>query len=356
MHRGAHTDDDDIFAAMERARIAICGFGEIASKAHLPAILKAKDRFQLAAIIDPELDAARRKFAAFSVPIENNIEIPFYQKLSDCLANETTVTTVAICTPSSVTLDLAAIALQAGKHVLVEKPPGDWRRLAGLEEIARKQQVTFFTAYHTAACIAFPIAKEWLHANELCKVHVTWKESVRKWHPGQVWVTEKNPAANTCEGVLDMVFNPLSLLYALLGPLEFQSSHLSVPSNWETPIAGTFQLSANTNDTIVPVSGEFAWDYEPTAQGTDEIWSIDLYSSSSVLQLREGGCQAFIDGRRVTTEPTPSYPLETEYENLYERFSTLILDSTSLVDETTPRLLQELQNKASRSVCDEYHF
>jgi len=343
-------------------RIAVCGLGEIASNAHLPAILRNPHKFQLAAIVDPNRNAALETLEnTFSL---TESDIPVYSSLSQCLLDNSAaknLDAVAVCTPSSVTLDLAEIALQAGKHVLVEKPPGDWRRLQGLEELARDKHASFFTAYHTAACVGFQDAQEWLkmHGCQLERVQVTWKESVRKWHPGQVWVTEKNPTTNVCEGVLDMVFNPLSLLVALLGPLQFQSSSLSVPSNWETPISGHFRLAAPTNlsqsenqgkkSKSVPVTGDFAWNYEPTKPGEpEEIWTIDFHSSinSSTLSLQDGGSQVFVDGRRTTTQSTASYPLEPEYENLYQQFSKLIENQASAIDDVTPRLLEEIQSGA----------
>lgn len=348
--------------------IAICGFGEIATKAHLPAILKASGQYRVVAIIDPNREMAVTRLGHFGL---SEKDVAVYQGLAECLGDfnskksskRTTLDAVAVCTPSLVTLDLAAEALQAGKHVLVEKPPGDWRRLFGLQSVAQNQRIAFFTAYHTAACVGLPHAKEWLtaRANSLEKIQVTWKECVRKWHPGQEWVTRKNPAGNVCEGVLDIVFNPLSLLFALLGPMQFRASTLVVPSNWETPISGSFALTANTNtgNIPIPVNGEFGWDYERAAsdgEGPDEIWTIDFHGQSSVLSLQEGGCQVYRDGQRVTTQSTAAYPLGPEYQNLYKQFSTLVANRSCAVDDTTPRLLQEIQDKATRGTCQAYNM
>ena len=114
-------------------------------------------------------------------------------------------------------------------------------------------------------------------------------------------------------------------------------------------------FSNGSNDTI-PVTGEFAWDYEPqgSSGGPEELWQIEFHSTTSTLSLKEGGCQAFIDGRRVTTQPTAAYPLEPEYQNLYKQFMTLIAERACAVDETTPRLLQEIQEKAERSIGPPY--
>ncbi|CAB9508773.1 1-dehydrogenase [Seminavis robusta] len=336
--------------AKTTVNIVLGGFGEIATKAHLPAIQRSDNNFRLVAIVDPNRDAALERLSHFSLSEE---DIGVYQSLSSCLqdCNHYDIDAVAVCTPSTVTLDLALVAIRAGKHVLVEKPPGDWRRLREIKQMAEGQQLAFFTAYHTAACVGYPLAKSWLNKNldSLQKVHVTWKESVKKWHPGQIWVTRKGTSAvQGCDGVLDIVFNPLSLLYALLGPLTYQESNLEVPKNWETPIAGSFNLIAANNDKGIPVTGDFAWNYEPASgAGPGEIWTIDFESSnSSVMSLQDGGNQEYVDSERVTSEPTAPYPLKPEYENIYRTFANLIETSTSSVDDTTPKLLEEIQGNA----------
>lgn len=343
-------------------RIAICGFGEIATKAHLPAISRScGGLFRLAAVVDPDRATVAEKLGNL-LPSEN-CAVRLYRSLSECLADAEdaaiSLDAVSVCTPSTVTLDLAHNALEAGKHVLVEKPPGDWKRLKGLRELAASRQVTLFTAYHTAVCVGLPHSQEWLrtHARDLKQVRVIWKESVRKFHPCQVWVTKKDPSTNACEGVLDIVFNPLSLLFALLGPLEFQSSSLTVPSNWETPISGSFSLTATAPESggVIPVTGDFAWDYEPDEPDEpEEIWTVSFRTPTSTLLLTDGGSQVYVDGRRVTTQPTAAYPLEPEYENLYCQFASLIASKQSAADETTPRLLQEIQAGAIWNSCPAY--
>lgn len=337
--------------------VVICGFGEIANKSHLPAIVKSNGKFRLAAIVEPNRQMALERLVVFSSTYSlDTKDISVYTSLPECLSalkdSAIHCDAVSVCTPLKVTLDLAQEALEAGKHVMVEKPPGDWRKLQSLEKLAERQHVTLFTAYHTAACVGLDHIKQWLqkHSGSLESVQVNWKESVRKWHPGQTWVTQKNPIGNFCEGVLEMVFNPLSLLVAVLGRLEFMSSRLVIPSNWETPISGEFKLVTSSSNKKVSLTGSFAWDYEPETSGApEEIWTMTFHATTSTMHLEDGGSQVYVDGHRITTQPTAEYQLGPEYGNLYRQFSTLIANKACAVDDITPRLLQQIQEEA---VCD----
>ena len=78
--------------------------------------------------------------------------------------------------------------------------------------------------------------------------------------------------------------------------------------------------------------------------------------AKSVLHLKDGGSQVYVDGQRVTTQPTSSYPLKPEYENLYDRFYNLVCQRKCHVDDATPRLLEEIQDNAARSVGPPYNL
>ena len=93
---------------MNPLRIAIIGFGKIARDRHVPAIA-ATEAAVLSAIADPNASLAGMPHAA---------------TLDELLRNGPPFDAVALCTPPQVRRDLAAMALAAGKHVMLEKPPG----------------------------------------------------------------------------------------------------------------------------------------------------------------------------------------------------------------------------------------
>lgn len=334
--------------------IIIVGFGTIARQAHLPAILSRSDA-TLVAIVD-----------TIHPILPSVITAPVYHSLSDAVATHSDATVACICTPKAVTLDLAAEAIALGLHVMVEKPPGGYRRVAEVWEEARKMGVVMFTGYHSTMPAGVEHIVEWLRGWErernegieeegIVEVSVDWRENVLKWHPNQTWVTTKDGG-----GVLDMLFNPISLLVYVFSTSssissssssehhnwKVISSSLQRPTNWDSAINGTalLHLHLANNTPLARVSLRFAWDHEPM---TDQIWSMTLTNGTSQLRVTDGGAQVQVDGRKLTTEKTEEYVLGPEYVRLYDKlFSELIVTGMSYVDGETPRIVEEVERVA----------
>src|SRR5262249_23937275 len=139
-------------------------------------------------------------------------DLPHFATLDDLLRGGPPVDAVAVCTPPQVRRREAAIALAAGKHVLLVKPPG-----AGVSEIesliapATDANTTVFTAWHSRFGAAVEPARQWLASRRIRSVHIEWKEDVRVWHPGQRWIFEPGGL-----GVFDPGINALSILTRIL--------------------------------------------------------------------------------------------------------------------------------------------
>ncbi|GIL25046.1 Gfo/Idh/MocA family protein [Actinocatenispora comari] len=96
-------------------RLALAGLGDIATHAHLPALLRS-ERVEVAALVDPLPE--RLAAAARLVP-----EAATHASLTPVLADPSLVA-VVVATPPWVTTGLVRDALAAGKYVLAEKPLG----------------------------------------------------------------------------------------------------------------------------------------------------------------------------------------------------------------------------------------
>jgi len=93
-------------------RVGVIGTGWVATSRHIPA-LRADRRASLEAVLDPnqeKSDATARRFGISGA----------FHDLDLFLAEPLDV--VSICTPPTTHAELIRAALQAGKHVLVEKP------------------------------------------------------------------------------------------------------------------------------------------------------------------------------------------------------------------------------------------
>jgi predicted dehydrogenase len=99
---------------MAKLRAAILGAGLITGKKHLPAFACLRDKVDLVALCDVNLEAAEKLGKSFGVP-------RFYRDLAELMDKEKP-DLIAICTPPRTHATLATQAIRRGCHVLIEKP------------------------------------------------------------------------------------------------------------------------------------------------------------------------------------------------------------------------------------------
>jgi D-galactose 1-dehydrogenase len=177
-------------------RLAIVGFGKIATTRHLPAIA-ATSGVALVAIADPRTASA---------------DVPHFASLDALLRDGPAIDAVVLCTPPQVRTAQARLALAAGKHVMLEKPPGATvSEITPLIAAAKVAGKSLFATWHSRFAPAVEPARELLATRKIEAVTITWKEDVRVWHPGQTWIFEAGGF-----GVFDPGINALSILTRIL--------------------------------------------------------------------------------------------------------------------------------------------
>lgn len=97
----------------DAVRVGLVGAGAIAQIVHLP-LLKEIPGARVEALCDVHDHKARA--------LADRLEIPHVFRSLDELLDSDTVDAVVICTPNDLHAEQAIAALQAGKHVLVERP------------------------------------------------------------------------------------------------------------------------------------------------------------------------------------------------------------------------------------------
>lgn len=281
----------------EAIRVALVGIGKIATDQHVPSLAASPD-WELAA----------------TVSRNGSVEgVEAFRDMETMLASCPDIPVISLCLPPVPRFDYAVAALRAGRHVMLEKPPGaTLAEVYALESMAQKAGVTLYTTWHSRMARGVAAAKAWLADRSVTRAHITWRESVRKWHPGQDWVFEPGGM-----GVFDPGINALSILTEILPfPVHLVSADLAFPENRATPIAARLSFSDN-------VSAEFDWREE----GQD-IWDIQIETDNGTLMLRHGGNALEIDS--VSQGEAPG--LEGEYPALYARMAALVRNGESEVD------------------------
>jgi len=112
---------------LSKVRVGVLGAGAWAEHAHIPGFLR-DPRCEVVAIADPVIERARAFAERFGIP-------EAYAS-HEALIGRADIDLVDVCTPSATHFDLSMAALDAGKHVLCEKPVAydytETRRAAGI--------------------------------------------------------------------------------------------------------------------------------------------------------------------------------------------------------------------------------
>jgi D-galactose 1-dehydrogenase len=302
-------------------RIAIVGFGKIARDQHVGAI---------AAVPGATLAAVASRNAA-------QPGLPHFATIEELLEQGPAIDAVSLCTPPQVRRAQAAAALAAGKHVMLEKPPGTGvAELDPLIAMAGEAKRTLFATWHSRHAPAVEPAREWLAARRIISVHINWKEDVRVWHPGQAWIWEPGGL-----GVFDPGINALSILTRILPkPVFVTAAELAFPANCQAPIAANLTLSDIEG---LPVTAEF--DFRQTGP---QSWDILVETDQGRMNLSRGGRIMAIDGKTVAEAP------DEEYRELYRRFVTLAATGESDVDLAPLRLVADAFLLGRRSIVEPF--
>jgi D-galactose 1-dehydrogenase len=280
-------------------RLAIVGLGKIARDQHVPAIAGTAG-IELAAI------------ASRNASIEG---IAHFTTLDQLLDRAPDVDAVALCTPPQTRGMQALAALKAGKHVLLEKPPGATvSELTPLMTAARETGRTLFATWHSRFAPAVEPARALLAGREIRSVVIEWKEDVRVWHPGQAWIWQPGGL-----GVFDPGINALSILTRILPrPFFLTEAELSFPANRAAPIAADLVFSDQTG---LPIRAEFDW-----RQTGPQTWDISVETDAGRVTLSAGGSRLVHDERTLVDEK------QAEYPGIYRRFVELVATGSSDVD------------------------
>jgi D-galactose 1-dehydrogenase len=284
---------------MAPIKLAIVGIGKIVRDQHLPAVAKNSD-YQLIA-------AASRNGVVDG--IDN------YKSIEEMLASKPEIEAVSLCMPPQFRYEAALAALQAGKHVFLEKPPGATiSEVQDLQRIAAAKGVSLLASWHSRYAPAVEAAKSFLAASPIRSMTVTWKEDVRHWHPNQAWIWEAGGL-----GVFDPGINALSIVTHILPkPVFLSSAVLEFPENRDAPIAAALNF---TNSDKLKVEAVFDW-----RQTGKQTWDIEAVTEQGAMRLADGGAKLFIDGKLAFEKP------EEEYPELYRRFAEIIKTGVSDAD------------------------
>jgi len=301
-------------------KIALVGIGKIALDQHVPALAASPD-WELAATVSR------------SGGVDG---VESWRDFDEMLAARPDIPVVSLCLPPVPRFDYAMKALRAGRHVMLEKPPGaGLSECTVLERTAQALGLSIFATWHSREAAMVAPAKAWLAGKTIIAGRINWREDVRQWHPGQDWVFEPGGM-----GVFDPGINALSILTEIAPrPVHLRAARLEFPENRHTPIAAQLQLSFG-------IEADFDWRQEGR-----QTWSITLQTDGGTLALHDGGARLIIND---TTVDTP--PAQGEYPRLYNRMARLVRTCQSDMDLSPMVLVADAFTLGSRVTTAPFHF
>jgi D-galactose 1-dehydrogenase len=305
----------------QKTKVALVGIGKIALDQHVPAINASPD-WELAATVS-------RKGAVEGVEA--------YTDFAAFLAARPDVPVVSLCMPPVPRYAYAEAALLAGRHVMLEKPPGaTLAEVHALQAMAADRGLTLYTTWHSRMAHAVAAAKAWLADKAVHQAHITWREDVRKWHPGQDWVFEPGGM-----GVFDPGINALSILTDILPQsVHLTAATLEFPANRQTPIAAQLTFTGQ-------VTADFDW-----RQTGPQTWDITVETDRGPMALRMGGNVLELDGQAAAGENT----IMGEYPALYARMADLVAKGQSEVDLAPMTHVADAMTLGRRIMVDPFDF
>lgn len=305
-------------------KVALVGIGKIAIDQHVPAIAASPD-WELAATVS-------RHGSVDGVEAFTNLGA-----LLDARAD---IRVISLCLPPVPRFAHAMQALKAGRHVMLEKPPGaTLSECHALESAARAAGLTLYATWHSRHADMVPAAKAWLAGKRLRSLRVTWKEDVRRWHPGQAWIWEPGGL-----GVFDPGINALSIVTEILpDDIHVSDAVLEVPANCQTPIAARIAFHHPDG---AEVSAVFDW-----RQEGDQTWEIEAVTDAGTLLLKDGGAVMQVDGK-TTGDPAP---LGGEYPRLYDRMARFVQQGGGEVDLRPMALVADAFTLGRRETVAPFH-
>ncbi|WP_404405675.1 Gfo/Idh/MocA family protein [Jeotgalibacillus malaysiensis] len=302
---------------MDKLRIGIIGVGGIAVSRHLPSFLALGNDVDVTAVCDVNAERAKTVARDYQIPYHTDD----YHKIFD------KVDAVTICTPNKFHAEIAIAALEAGKHVLCEKPMAmTTAECKAMIEASEKADKVLMIAYHYRHTKEAVAAKRFINAGEIGRPLVSRAQAIRRRKvPG--WGVFTNKDLQGGGSLIDFGCHFLDLALHLMDFPEIAE------------VSGATYNELSRQDDVVNQWGKF----DPTTFEVDDHATAYIKFKDGATLLFETSWAANLadDQETVTVSGTKGgldvYPLK-----LYQAKYGMLLDQEAywISDDENPGLPQ----------------
>jgi predicted dehydrogenase len=201
--------------AKKNLRIGLVGVGAAAQINHIPA-LKRMEGVEITALCDRDPEKAARVAQKFGIPRA-------HQRFDDLLADEE-IDAVDLCTPNYLHSPMATAALEAGKHVLCERPLArSADEAAAMVKAAKKADRVLMCAVQHRFRPDAMLLKKFVEKGDLGEIFFAkagWLRQRTEWDSDE-WRRQKRESGGGV--VLDLGFQMLDLSLWMMGNPKVES-------------------------------------------------------------------------------------------------------------------------------------
>lgn len=222
----------------EPLRVGIVGAGGIAQGVHIPNYLKCGSRVEIVALADIQLDRAKEVAATHHIPY-------VFASVEEML-DKVSLDAVSVCTPNKFHVSVTLAALEAGCHVLCEKPPAlCWQEAELMADAAQRAGKILTYGLHYRHFPEVETLKKFIDAGDLGEIYASRAIAVRRRGiPG--WGVFTNKELQGGGPLIDIGVHMLDTALYLMGyPLP------------DTVFAATYQKIGNRQG--VGMMGDWDW-------------------------------------------------------------------------------------------------
>lgn len=158
---------------MSVLRVGIIGAGGIAQDVHIPSYLSNGEKIEIVAIADVAADRAQSVADTFNIPHA----FGSYEEMF----REVKLDAVSICVPNKFHVDATVTALQAGCHVLCEKPPAmDVEEAELMKKTAEEAGKILTYGFHFRYQPEVATAKRFIDGGEFGDIYAARVQAIRR--------------------------------------------------------------------------------------------------------------------------------------------------------------------------------
>ncbi|GAB2540069.1 Gfo/Idh/MocA family protein [Gracilibacillus alcaliphilus] len=158
---------------MTKLKVGLIGAGGIATSVHIPAYEAVADKVEIAAIADVAYDRAKA--------VAEQSGIPAVFDNHETMLAETDLDAISVCVPNKFHKSAVIAALEAGCHVLCEKPPAmNQTEAKEMEEAAKAAGKLLMYGFHFRFQSETQAAKRFIDAGEFGEIYSGRVQAIRR--------------------------------------------------------------------------------------------------------------------------------------------------------------------------------